>query len=104
MSDFEKCYGNGQAAQQYKRIEPKFTSEFQDLTLKIMVENYIRYELLQPSKIQDRDFSNMKLTWRCIAKELGVLYDYPYSMDMFVHSHPMAVKAVRTAKQLVGFE
>lgn len=102
MSNFEKCHGNGETYKTYKSLEPKFTEEFQKVTFELMVENYIRFEMLRIGKLSDREYVNLKHQWRSIAEELRVLYDYPYNLEVFPHSHPFSQRAAAEGKKRLG--
>lgn len=104
MFDFERCHGNGEAYKKYKSIKSKFTDEFIGLTREIMIETYIREQMNRPGLYTDRDYVNLKNTWRSVANELGVLYEYPYSMDTFIPGHPDAALVARVAKCRLGID
>ena len=103
-SHFDRCHGNGETAKIYQSIEHKFTPEFQKLTLDLLAENYIRFEMLRPGKLSDREYGVLKNTWRSVAEELGVLYDYPYNLHTFPHAHPFSRQAARLGKEQLGIE
>lgn len=102
MKNFERCHAGGHAYDTYKKLESKFTDEFQGLTFRLMVEIYIRLEMQRPNHITDRDLQNLKSIWRSVAEELKVLSEYPYSMDSFPFNHPLAGEASIEAKRLLG--
>jgi len=51
MKNFERCHAGGHAYETYKKILPKLTQEFQNLTYGLMVEIYIRQEMQRPGHI-----------------------------------------------------
>jgi len=102
MKNFERCHAGGHAYETYKKILPKLTQEFQNLTYSLMVEIYIRQEMQRPGHMTDRDFQNNKTIWSSIANELGVRDDYPYTLDSFPFNHPMAGEASVEAKHKLG--
>ena len=103
MDQYERCHNGGQAYEAYKKIEPKFTDEFRNLTRELLIETYLRTQFDRP-QMSDRDFMNNKNTWRAIADELKVLNDYPYVQDGFPQAHPMAKEAAVEAKRRMGVD
>jgi hypothetical protein len=94
---FDRCHSGGQTYESYKKLMNKFTDEFNEVTHKLLVELYYRYEL-DSKQLSDREFVNLKNVWRSIAEELGVLNDYPYTLETFPPNHPMARSASIAAK------
>lgn len=100
---FQRCHGNGEAYKTYATLEPKFTKEFNKLTLELLTEVYLRKELDVSKNVllEDRDYVHLRNTWRSVAEELKVLEKYPYDMEQFPHSHPMAREAVLNAQKAI---
>lgn len=103
MNQFEKCHGSGEAYKTFKSIEHKLTTEFNELTKELMIENYIRLEMLRPGQYDEKGFANMKRQWSFIAEELGVQFDYPYNvLHSFPHAHPFTQEAAAEGKRRLG--